>query len=100
MHADLHKIAVVPIPARLVNKIVLFAGNNFAELFLYPSFVIRRRLPTAYICSPSSAGEYQSISPSQYEGLLVSGVPPPIISAISPSLRCSQAGAKITSQSN
>ena len=31
------------------------------------------------------------ISPSQYSGFLVLGVPPPTIVAISPSLRCSQA---------
>src|SRR5699024_152943 len=39
---------------------------------------------------PISTGEYQSISPFQYSLLLVLGVPPPIISATSPSLRCSQ----------
>lgn len=36
------------------------------------------------------------ISPSQYSGFLVLGVPPPTIVAISPSLRCSQGILKST----
>ena len=83
-------MATFPIPARLVKSTVLWAGRIFAELFCNPSSVIFRTLPLAYLWPSISAGAYQSISPSQYAGLFVSGVPPPMISARSDSLRCSQ----------
>lgn len=66
-----------PIPAREVNKTVP-TGKILAELFFRPSSVIVFLLLLTYLCSPISAGSYQSISPSQYSEFDVLGVPPPL----------------------
>ena len=89
VQAELPSIAVFPIPAREVKRTVPL-GNILAELFSNPSFVIFLWLELTTIWSPISAGEYQLIFPFQYSSIFVLGVPPPIISEMSPSLRCSQ----------
>lgn len=87
-------MAVLPMPALLVKRTVLYGGSILAELFSKPSFVIFLSLLSTYICSPISAGAYQFISPSQYSELVVLGVPPPTISDTSDNLRCSQVALK------
>ena len=63
---------------------MVFAGNNFAELFFKPFSVIVLSLSRIYLVLPISEGVNQFISPSQYSSTLVFGVPPPTISAIEP----------------
>ena len=66
----------------LEDSKIVFAGNNFAELFFKPSSVICLSLSRIYFVLPISEGVNHFIFPSQYSSTSVLGVPPPTISAI------------------
>ena len=70
----------------LEDNNIVFAGNNFAELFFKPFSVIVLSLSRIYLVLPISDGVNHLISPFQNSSTSVFGVPPPTISAIEPTL--------------
>ena len=66
--------------ARELKSIVL-GGKSFALELFNPSSVMVRKLESTYLFLPISEGVNHCISPSQYDFIVVSGVPPPITTA-------------------